>query len=229
MLVDALHGSIEPAVYRQAIVDENILGKDTASNRKYTLGFLACSYGLDGRYALFRALIRLWPTSTVQQRLLAFQLAMARDPLLRASAEPVLALQPGEAFSKDCFVRVIRGYSGIEYSANSIASFSRNLSSTWSQAGFLAGRVEKHRARPDVGPANMAFACFCAWLDGWQGESLLLSPWVRNLDLDRAGIEALIDAAARQGLLRLLKAGGVYEFRFPGYLTADEEASFVQA
>jgi hypothetical protein len=154
---------------------------------------------------------------------------MARDPLLRASSESVLALQPGEAFSKDCFERVIQGYSGIDYSTNSIASFSRNLSSTWSQAGFLAGRVVKHRIRPDVGPSNMAFACFCAWLDGWQGESLLLSPWVRYLDLDRAGIEASIDAAARQGFLRLLKAGGVYEFRFPGYLTHDEEASFVQA
>jgi hypothetical protein len=195
----------------------------------HIVGFLTCSYGLDGAWGLFGVLVRLWPTNPSQQQLLAFHLAMACDPLLRASAEPALALQPGKAFSKDCFEKVIRGYSGIEYSANSIASFSRNLSSSCSQAGFLAGRVAKHRSKPDVGPANTAFSCFCEWLDIWHGESLLLSPWVRYLDLDRAGIEVLIEMAARQGLLRRLKAGRVYEFRFPDYLTHDEEASFVQA
>ncbi len=228
-LIGILGRDVELQAFETAILDDNLLEKQTTSNRKITYEFLAYTYGLDRTFPLFRALLRLWPSEDVQRQFMAFQMAMARDALLRASVRVILPMEPGVHLEKAVLEAVVIEYPEIQYSANSVASFGRNLGSTWTQAGFFQGKVGKCRSPPQPGPANAAFACFCAYLDGWQGEYLLTSPWMGYLDLDRRALESLVDDAARLGMLRLLKAGDVYEFRFPGFLTHDEEAYLVQA
>ena len=82
--------------YGSAIVDENILGKDTSSNRRYTRQRLSELYGLDPSLPMFRVLLRLWNLDEDGRPLLALLCALARDPLLRATAVAVLPMTPGQ-------------------------------------------------------------------------------------------------------------------------------------
>lgn len=82
VLVEALGRDTDLSGYKAAILDDNILEKQTASNRKITYEFLLYIYGMDRALPLYRALLQLWPKDKAQQRLLAFQLALARDALL---------------------------------------------------------------------------------------------------------------------------------------------------
>jgi len=210
--------------YKSAITERNILSKGTANNREITFQMLRTLYTLDPGKALFRALRRLRTRDNVVDHLLYFQLAFARDPLLRSATRLVLDLDRGTKFEKGPVEDVVRSFPGSSYSEVSVASFTRNMGSSWTQAGFLEGRHDKHRSQPALGSANAIFAALCAILDGWQGEVLFDSPWLRLLDRSRPETELLFETAARLGQMRLLKAGGVFEFRFPGYLTTEEEA-----
>jgi hypothetical protein len=49
------------------------------------------------------------------------------------------------------------------------------------------------------------------------------SRWVRLLDRQPDETIALATAASKRGLLVFMAAGGVFESRFPGYLSAEEE------
>lgn len=227
-LLDHADASVDVEGYKRMVVEDNLLNKATSRNRSITYNYLRILYGLDSRLALFRAVCGLWPSDDESKQFLVFQLAYTRDPLLRHSADFILRMPIGRQLTKDLFEEVVGTYSSTAYSPASLASFGRNLASTWTQAGFLSGKVAKYRSRPKVSAVHAAFACFCAWLDGWQGESLFDAPWLGYLDLSRGELIVLVESAARQGLFRLLRAGGVYEFRFPGWLSADEEALRVQ-
>lgn len=209
--------------YEAAVVEKNVLGKSTISNRTITFLLLKTLYTFDPKYALFRAFRKLQSTDMHERTFLTFQLAYARDPLLRGATAIVQALPLGGLFQKEPVENFVRSFPNSSFSPNSVASFTRNMSSTWSQAGFLSGEKGKRRIQPKIGVYNVSFACLCAYLDGWQGEVLFEAPWIRLLDRSRSEIELLMESASRLGQIRLLKAGGVYEFRFPGYLTTEEE------
>lgn len=74
------------------IVDENILGKRTTSNRWLTAGHLADLYVLDPTAAVFRLLRFFWSVDPSSRPMLALLCAQARDSLFRLSARKVLDL-----------------------------------------------------------------------------------------------------------------------------------------
>lgn len=82
--------------YRRAIVEENALGKRTASTRRITSKRLAELYALDPKVTVFRQLLVFWKADPAGRPLLALLCAAARDPLLRQTAEAVLTAKPGE-------------------------------------------------------------------------------------------------------------------------------------
>src|SRR5262249_7185950 len=71
--------------YVAAIMDDNVLGKPTRSTRQRTAKHLIELYALDPSCTLFRLLRHFWAADPVSQPMLAFLVACARDPLLRAS------------------------------------------------------------------------------------------------------------------------------------------------
>lgn len=87
--------------YRAAIVNGNVLLKRTVTTRKQSLRALRELYALDPAVPVFRALRDLWDEDAEGQPLLALLCAAARDPLLRATAELVLAMSPGEDAAAD--------------------------------------------------------------------------------------------------------------------------------
>src|ERR1039458_9831904 len=78
--------------YAEAVVEGNCLRKPTTSTRRLTLQRLTELYGLDPEIAIFRVLRRLWATDAASRPLLALLAALARDPLLMATAPAILPM-----------------------------------------------------------------------------------------------------------------------------------------
>jgi hypothetical protein len=77
---------------RDAIVENNVLNKNTVSGRLLTFQRLRELYSFDEQNPLFRVFRDLVNYDKGSTKLLALLVSLARDPLLRASARPVLSL-----------------------------------------------------------------------------------------------------------------------------------------
>ena len=100
-LLDACPPDASNDEYRRAVVDENVLAKNTDSTRRYTAQRLSELYGLDPDIPLFRTFRHYWEVAPEEGRpLLAMLLALARDPILRLTAEPILEMEAGQRFEK---------------------------------------------------------------------------------------------------------------------------------
>lgn len=82
-------GATDRAGYKRCVVEDNCLGKPTASTRRLSFQRLSELYALDPQVTLFRLLRRLWPMDVGSQPQLAILVALARDPLLRSSVPAV--------------------------------------------------------------------------------------------------------------------------------------------
>ncbi len=85
--------------YTEAILDDNVLGKSTASNRRYSLQCIRDLYSLDPDVPLLRILHRLWRSESCNRPLLTFQCAYAREMLLRSTAGLIIGKRLGLTLS----------------------------------------------------------------------------------------------------------------------------------
>ena len=74
-LLDTVPAESDFGQFQQAVVDENVLGKSTDSNRKGTLRRLRELYSLDKLAPLFRVFRSLWGLDESGQPLLAILIA----------------------------------------------------------------------------------------------------------------------------------------------------------
>lgn len=211
------------ADYAAAIVDHNVLGKPTRKSRELTLRHMRALYGLDVANPIFRALRRLWPLCDAAQPLLALCVALARDPLLRASQDFILGQPAGATVSRESIEGFLRQTYPLRFSAASLRSFAQNVAGTWTAAGVLRGHRVKIRSQPPTHPESVALVLFLGYLEGRSGQRLFSSKWAKLLTSSTDELEALADVASRRGLLLFMSAGGVKEVRFPGYLSPEEE------
>ena len=197
--------------YAAAIVEDNILGKNTAATRRLTNQRLGELYGLDRRVPVFRVLRRLWEVDELGRPLLALLCALARDPLLQATAPAILTLAEGQELVRSAFVEQIRETTGDRFNDSILDKVARNAASSWTQSGHLEGRVRKKRRRVLPTPAAVAFAFWLGSLEALSGEQLLTTFWARVFD---GGRSALLDAATRArqlGLIHIRMGGHVTE------------------
>jgi hypothetical protein len=209
--------------YLAAVVDQNILGKPTQATRKRTAGRLAELYSLDRSRPVFRLLRHYWASDASARPLLAYLAAAARDPLLRESTPYMVSIPVGAAVDSRQVADHLEGRYPARFRPSTLLSTAQNLASTWTQAGYLAGKVNKKRSRPVVTPVVAAFALFLGYLCGMRGKLLLDTPWTRMLDRTPAQVADLAAEASRQGWLTYKGAGSVVEISFPGLLTPQEE------
>lgn len=210
-LFDALAPSATREDYKTAIVDENALGKRTYVTRLSSRQRLTEMYGLDPRLAIFRVLRHLWRIEAPGRPLLAILCALARDPLLRATAHSVLVLGPGEELIRTRFAADIRKSVGTRMNDAVLDKVARNAASSWAQAGHLEGRVRKIRRRIAPTPGAAAMALWLGQLEGRAGLSLLDTDWAAVLGAPgRALLPAALDAK-RLGLIHVRVAGNVVE------------------
>lgn len=221
-LLDAVPGDATREEYADAVTAHNCLGKRTAATRKLSLQRLSELYGLDPRVIAFRVLRDLWGRHERSRPLLALLLALARDPLLRATATPVVRTPYGHEFAAQTMKDALAGAVGDRLNEATLAKVMRNASSSWTQSGHFRGRGRKIRQQVEPTPAATALALLLGFAAGRRGRLLFETPWAAVLD---TGPDDLIDMAVdakRLGLLDLKQAGSIIDLSFPALLTGKE-------
>jgi hypothetical protein len=223
LVLNHVSANATSAIYRQAIIDDNVLGKPTRTTRQRSAKRLAELYALDPGCTLFRLLRHLWPAHPPTQPMLAFLLASARDPLLREATPFVVGIKLDEIVTADMIGEHLAHQYPRRFRPTTLHSTAQNLASSWTQAGYLRGKVKKIRVKPSVSPVVVSYAALLGYLCGLRGKLLLDSPWTRLLDRSPAEIAELTQEASKQGWLRYKSAGSVVEIAFPGLLRPREE------
>lgn len=200
------------AAYSAAIIEGNCLQKPTASTRRISNQRLGELYALDRSCAVFRVMRRLWEATDQGRELLALLMAVARDPLLMASAEPVLSLPVGAELQRTALREALRAVVGDRMNDGVLNKVGRNVASTWTQTGHLRGRTFKFRERVEARPASVAFALYLGSLAGFAGTELLTTGWMAALDCSASAAKALALDAKRAGLIDFRTSGDVIEF-----------------
>jgi hypothetical protein len=202
------------------VLDQNVLHKRTGSGRRLSLRHLRELYALGVAAPISRAMVALWAKAGDAQPVLALLAALAREPLLRDSAQSILS-EPlgsvvGAADLADFFERRYPGH----YTSKMLRSLSQNCASSWTQSGHVKGKVRKERTRPVVSPPVSAYAALLGSLAGFGGPALLASPWLAVLDCSKVELLALLRKAEGDGLLRLRSGGDVIEVEVRRHMAA---------
>lgn len=196
---------------RRAVVDENLLEKATTSGRELTFQRLGELYALDASVAIFAGLRALWAKDEKSLPLLSVLAALARDPLLRTTARPVLGLATGSELMRDSMRNAISATVGGRLNDATLDKVVRNAASSWAQSGHLTGRTFKRRTKVAATPAAMAFAVWLAQAAGFKGDDILSSGWVAVLDLEPSERRAMLERARAAGLLDVKQHGSRLE------------------
>ena len=212
-LFAAVPGEAPASAYTEAVLADNALGKPTAAARRHDRQHLRELYGCDPRLPLFRVLRRLWEADEPGRPLLALLAALARDPVLRASAPAVLELPVGAELVRGAFLEAIRAGTRDRFNDAVLDKVARNAASSWSQSGHLTGRMRKLRRRVEPTPGALALAVWLGEREGAGGASLLETHWARVLDRRPGELRAVAAEAGRVGLLEVRSGGGVLEIR----------------
>ena len=198
--------------YTSAIVDGNCLSKATAATRRLSNQRLRELYGLNPKLSLFRVLRRLWNIDRENRPRLALLAAIARDPLLAATAPSVIPLAQGAEFRREPMKATLRSAVGARLNNNTLDKVCRNTASSWTQSGHLEGHTFKKRRLVRASPVTAAFAIYLANAVGYRGAEIFTTVWFRVLDCDPSQARHYALEAKRLGLINLRMAGDVVEF-----------------
>ena len=200
--------------YKFAIIEENALLKKTEITRKSSLRWLRWLYALDKHVLLFRALRDLWDNDMDAQSLLALLCAVARDPILKGTAEMILAVPEGEIVTPKMMMEAVQASFPDRYNPTTLASIGRNTISSWQQAGLLSGKLYKVRVKAQSRPTSMAYALLLGYLSGARGEALFRTLWCRLLDTPAHVLHEQALAASQRGWIEYRHMGDVTEVGF---------------
>ena len=221
-LLNAVPGHASRKDYADAVVAHNCLGKRTVATRKLSLQRLTELYALKPEVILFRVLRDLWGRNETSRPLLALLLALARDPLLRATATAVLRTPHGHEFARQSMKDALTDAVGDRLNKATLDKVVRNASSSWTQSGHFRGRGRKTRKKVEATPVAMAFALLIGFAVGRRGGLLFEAPWVAVLDARPGDLVDVAVDAKRLGLLDLKQSGSMIDVSFPALLTEKE-------
>jgi hypothetical protein len=222
-LVRAMPLTITKDEFSKAIVGENILEKPTLVSRRKSLDHLVGIYGMDPYKALFRVLWELGHADLDSLPQLCLVCAYARDQQLRHSFQLICTLRPGETLARASMEQHLEMGFPDRFSPATMQSMARNVNTTWTFGGHLAGKVKKTRRLPEPRPISAAYAMFVGYLTGLRGERLLDSDFASLVAPNRPPLQASLSLASAKGLLSLKQAGGIVEFDFSNFLTSAEQ------
>src|SRR6266540_863828 len=208
--------------YRGMIVEHNCLGKRTVATRRLTDQRLSELYALDPNVLLFRVMRRLWLADDRGRPLLSLLLSLARDPLLRLTATPVILLRPKEELGRQALKDALNRGTGSRFNEAVLDKIMRNTASSWTQSGHLEGRSRKTRRAVQPTPAVVTYALVLGYSLGARGAVLFGTLWSKVLDAATEELISLAMDAKRVGYLDLKVSGGVVEVSLSRLFTEEE-------
>lgn len=223
MLLSAVPGNVTRDEYAKAVIDDNCLIKRTVATRRLSFQRLSELYGFNPTIPLFRVLRDLWPRYEESRPILAVSTALARDPLLRITAAPILSTPIGEDLSRRRLENTLTEAVDNRFNESILDKIVRNASSSWTQSGHLRGRIRKVRQRVQPTPAACAFILLIGYMLGQRGRLLFETPWARVLDAVPVDLIDQSVNAKRIGLLDLKQSGDIIDVSFPDLLTPQEQ------
>ncbi len=225
LILDQISLKAKTDEYLVTIVDQNALGKPTQTTRKRSAQRLVELYSLDQTRAVFRLFRHFWfaDDSARSRPMLAYLAAAARDTLLRDTTPFIVDIPVNSTLTASQVANHLKVKYPARFKPSTLLSTAQNLSSSWTQAGYLIGRGNKKRTRPVVTPVVVTYALLLGYLCGTRGKMLLDTIWTRMLDCNSAEIAEIATDASKQGWMSYKAAGSVVEIRFPGLLTPQEE------
>lgn len=213
-LLDGTPASASAEDLKSAVIDHNVVGKNTLNGRQRTHRYLRELYALDPGALAFRALRDLWDVDADARPLLALLCALARDPLLRATAPAVLQAPEGAPVGSDDFAAAVQAAYPSDYGDGIAAKIGRNTASSWTQSGHLHGRTNKVRSRVTPTPAATAYALLIGHTEGRRGDMLFDTLWAHVLDRPKDALLELAQRASQRGLIDFKHGGEVTEVSF---------------
>lgn len=204
-----------------AILSENLLGKSSTAAASSALKNLFSLYGLKAPPAITRAMMRLWAGDANSHPILAVLCALARDPILRDTALPVLSAPIGQRFGAKELTEILTDKYADRFSFATLRSLGQNCAATWTQSGHLAGRMTKVRTQVEATPEAAALSALIAQAAGFGGPTVLTSPWMAVLDASPEEQLGLLRRAQGRGLVRVRHAGAVFELQISPELMAE--------
>ncbi len=173
--------------YERAVLDQNVLGKDTSGARKRTLRYLRELYLLRPDSVLFRALRDVWTDEPNGQPLLAGLCALARDAVFRASSSVIFETDPGDEVTSADFAEAVENVFPSAYGGGNTGEDRSQHLLVLGQTGHLhaLARTDKVRSRPACTPATVAYALLLGHMEGARGAALFDTIWSRVLDHPR--------------------------------------------
>ncbi len=221
-LFDSVPEKAQHESYISSIIDDNCLGKRSGISRKLSARYLSDLYNLSPDKALFRVFRFFWRRDERARPLITILCACVRDAILRGSAEYIMALEVGIAANKAEMEQFIERKFPDRFSDAMLQSLVRNIRSTWTQSGHLAGHSKKSRSRAKATPGAVTYALLLGYLSGSRGESLFATEYAKLLDCSFVRSIELAEEASRRGWIVLKRVGNVIEVLFPNLLTEQE-------
>ena len=219
--ITRLLGAVQPhsdfEQYKVAVLEQNVLGKGTASNSKEAFRRLRELYALSDNVPIFQIYRELLTFDPESMPLLSLIVVWARDPLFRATSNPVIEAPIGSEVSKKDLELSLSKTFPAEHSEMSLAKIARYASSSWKQSGHLTGHFKKIRTRVQPRPVSITLALLLGYVAGWNGDNMFNSPWCQLLDLNGSEAKSLATQAHREALIDLKIVGSIVDISFPRF------------
>jgi len=182
-VLDAVPADSPQSAYAAAVLEQNVVGKQTDGARKRNYRYLHELYLLRPDSILFRALRDLWAIDPQSRPLLAVLCALARDSVFRASSAAIIDSSPGDTITSADLARAVGEQFSTSYAETTLAKIGRNTFSSWEQSGHLSEgrRGAKQRTRAACQPADVVYALLLGYLQGVRGQALFDTLWARVL------------------------------------------------
>lgn len=217
-LLEAVPNGSSIEAYQKAIEQDNVLGKRSLSNRLITSQRLREMYGLDHGVMIFRTMRYLWNIDPESRPMLAHLCALARDTLLRVTAEYIIPLGIGTECVRTEMLKCLSAHLEARLNDSILNKVAANAGSSWTRSGHLTGRNRKIRSIVKPRPTSVAFALWLGHLEGRVADELLDSFWMKMFDASRNEILEEIIKAKQLNLVRATIGAGIVEID-TSYLT----------
>jgi len=211
------------AELEKAIVEENLLGKDTFSSRQKSFRHLVELYSLDNQTTLFRLLRKLYQEDPSSLPQLAIVCAFCRDLQLRESFRLIEKTRPEVTLAREEMEAHLEAMFPGRYSAAMKKSLAQNVNTSWRDSGHLVGRTKKHRTLPKPTLCGTVYAMLAGYLMGQRGNILTGGVFARLVGADSSQAISLLQAGAVRGWCKVRHGGDVLQIDFSPLLTPQEQ------